>query len=349
VQSYESYLTSIAKDDTTATAAEKETFADSIMLKKVKLDIIVDSTGRYEFKNESSVDLNTMITSVQKDPNGNTVQENVLFKGIIESMGGNITSGSSITSQPLNVATHAASIDLYDSLGTKHSLRIEFRKESKDPLTGVTTWTWNATVPKPGELLGGESDPNKNMLIGKKITFNSDGSLKNFDLPSLTFTPNNGAKEKQIVKLNFGDVGKFGGITSFDGQSNTSGISQDGYPGGDLLGVRVDQTGTLIGSFSNGKANALAQVSMAKFTNSSGLSSEGGSLFSQTANSGNPIIGTAGTGGRGSIASSSLEMSNVDLSKALTQLIIIQRGYQANSKTITTSDQLLETLIGIKR
>ena len=264
-------------------------------------------------------------------------------------MGGNITSGSSITSQPLNVATHAASIDLYDSLGTKHSLRIEFRKESKDPLTGVTTWTWNATVPKPGELLGGESDPNKNMLIGKKITFNSDGSLKNFDLPSLTFTPNNGAKEKQIVKLNFGEVGKFGGITSFDGQSNTSGISQDGYPGGDLLGVRVDQTGTLIGSFSNGKANALAQVSMAKFTNSSGLSSEGGSLFSQTANSGNPIIGTAGTGGRGSIASSSLEMSNVDLSKALTQLIIVQRGYQANSKTITTSDQLLETLIGIKR
>ena len=88
---------------------------------------------------------------------------------------------------------------------------------------------------------------------------------------------------------------------------------------------------------------------MATFTNNGGLNSEGGNIFSQTANSGDPTIGSASTGGRGNVQASSLEMSNVDLSRSLTQLIVIQRGYQANSKTITTSDTMLETLIGLKR
>ncbi|MEO1954154.1 MAG: flagellar hook-basal body complex protein, partial [Campylobacterales bacterium] len=111
----------------------------------------------------------------------------------------------------------------------------------------------------------------------------------------------------------------------------------------------IDQSGTLVGSFSNGRSLGLAQVSMAKFTNNEGLSTEGGNLFNQTANSGEPIIGTAATSGRGFIQSSALEASNVDLSRSLTQLIIIQRGYQANGKTITTSDEMLQTLIGLKK
>jgi len=87
---------------------------------------------------------------------------------------------------------------------------------------------------------------------------------------------------------------------------------------------------------------------MAKFTNNGGLATEGGNIFVETANSGGPIIGTAATSGRGKITASALEGSNVDLSRALTQLIIIQRGFQANGKTITTSDQMLQTLIGLK-
>ena len=87
---------------------------------------------------------------------------------------------------------------------------------------------------------------------------------------------------------------------------------------------------------------------MAKFTNNEGLSADGGNVYTQSANSGDPIIGTAATAGRGFIQSAALEASNVDLSRALTQLIIIQRGYQANGKIITTSDQLLQTLIGLK-
>jgi len=137
-------------------------------------------------------------------------------------------------------------------------------------------------------------------------------------------------------------------MTSFDSYSSTSGISQDGFTGGDLVGIRIDQSGTVVGSFSNGRSFGLAQIAMAKFTNNEGLASEGGNVYIQTANSGDPIIGTAATSGRGFIQSSALEASNVDLSRALTQLIIIQRGYQANGKTITTSDQLLQTLIGLK-
>nr|MBP9613170.1 flagellar hook-basal body complex protein [Sulfurospirillum sp.] len=166
---------------------------------------------------------------------------------------------------------------------------------------------------------------------------------------NLTYTANNGSTPNQNIQLQFGTLGQFDGMTSFDRESNTSGISQDGYPGGDLGGIRVDETGTLIGSFTNGRSFGLAQVAMAKFTNNEGLESDGGNTFIQTSNSGDPVIGQAALGGRGFIQASSLEMSNVDLSRSLTQLIVIQRGYQANSKTITTSDQMLNTLLQLKQ
>jgi flagellar hook protein FlgE len=168
------------------------------------------------------------------------------------------------------------------------------------------------------------------------------------DPTTIAFSANNGSAPEQQVSLNFGSTNAFDGMTSFDALSSTSGISQDGFTGGDLVGIRIDQSGTLVGSFSNGRSFGLAQIGMAKFTNNEGLATEGGNIFIQTANSGDPIIGTAATSGRGFIQSAALEASNVDLSRALTQLIIIQRGFQANGKTITTSDQLLQTLIGLK-
>jgi len=150
------------------------------------------------------------------------------------------------------------------------------------------------------------------------------------------------------VRLSFGTANTFDGMTSFDSYSSTSGISQDGFAGGDLIGIRIDQSGTLVGSFTNGRSFGLAQIGMDKFTNNEGLSAAGENVYDQTANSGDPIIGIAASAGRRFIQSSALEASNVDLSHALTQLIIIQRGFQANGKTITTSNQLLETLIGLK-
>jgi len=253
-------------------------------------------------------------------------------------------SGGKAFSQSFNAATHSSSIDVFDSLGSKHTLRMEFRKTALDIATG-STWDMTISVPSPATIdTTAPFDEKKG-----SIRFNNDGSLATYNPPNISFSGNNGSAPDQQVSLSFGTANAFDGMTSFDNPSSTSGISQDGYTGGDLVGIRIDQSGTLVGSFSNGRSFGLAQIAMAKFTNNEGLSTEGGSVYIQTANSGDPIIGTAATAGRGFIQSSALEASNVDLSRALTQLIIIQRGFQANGKTITTSDQLLETLIGLKR
>jgi len=279
---------------------------------------------------------------------GGAIVPNVRFTSSMEALSTTITAGSpgEAFSQGFNAATHSSSIDVFDSLGSKHTLRMEFRKAGVNGTT--STWNTTITVDRPGEINTNTTISPSEQLRGA-IRFNSDGSFLDNTPQSIRFSANNGSEPGQAINLSFGSTDSFDGMTSFDSPSATSGISQDGYTGGDLVGIRIDQSGTLVGSFSNGRSFGLAQIAMAKFTNNEGLSTEGGSVYIQTANSGDPIIGTAATAGRGFIQSSALEASNVDLSRALTQLIIIQRGFQANGKTITTSDQLLETLIGLKR
>jgi len=310
--------------------------------------VTVTNEGKYEIQNPASGsddwDMNLAITSLTDPVNG--VSANEKFTSTMSALQGNLPIGNnSRISQTINAATHASSIDIFDSLGTKHTVRFEFRKIGYTA-EGGTQWSTIISVPEPGDINGGVNP--KNIVTGQ-ISFNSDGSLSSYTPTNLTYTANNGSAPNQNINLQFGTAGQFDGMTSFDATSNTSGISQDGYPGGDLNGIRVDETGTLIGSFTNGRSFGLAQVSMASFTNNVGLESDGGGVFIQTSNSGDPIIGQAATGKRGFIQASSLEMSNVDLSRSLTQLIIIQRGFQANSKTITTSDQMLNTLLQLKQ
>ncbi len=315
------------------------------------IEISVTKEGKFEISNpggsdDYDYDIDLKITGITANSvSGGGITESERFTRSMSSMNAVLPAGTTgkAFSQGFNAATHASSIDLFDSLGSKHTLRTEFRKTAVDTATG-STWAMTITVPEPGEI-------DTIAPLGEKkgtVRFNNDGSLSTYNPPSISFTGNNGSAPNQQVSLSFGTSNKFDGMTSFDNPSGTSGISQDGYTGGDLIGIRIDQSGTLVGSFSNGRSLGLAQVSMAKFTNNGGLSTEGGNIFNQTANSGEPIIGTAATSGRGFIQSSALEASNVDLSRALTQLIIIQRGYQANGKTITTSDQMLQTLIGLK-
>ena len=306
-----------------------------------------NNDGNFTNDNDDDYDVNIVVDSLIDA----STTENIRFTQSLQALSGALPKGSTGVrqSQALSVPTHSSSIDVFDSLGTKHTVKIDFRKESYNPTTG-STWKVMITVPEPGiiNIAGGSTGLPKNMVEGQ-VTFNADGSLSTFTPPSITYTANNGSAPNQTINLLVGTTNAFDGLTSFDSKSTTSGISQDGYTGGDLVGIRIDQSGTLVGSFSNGRSFGLAQVSMAKFANNEGLATEGGNLYSQTANSGDPIIGTAATGGRGFIQSSALEASNVDLSRSLTQLIIIQRGYQANGKTITTSDQLLQTLIGLKQ
>lgn len=296
------------------------------------------------FKNPNDYDLYISISSLTNA--ANNIGTNDKFMTSIAALQGTLTSGSGIrTSQGVYAASHASSIDVYDSLGSKHTVRFEFSKTGYTT-DGGTEWSILVSVPEPGNINLGSYPEN---IVTGTISFKSDGSLATFSPTNITYTANNGSTPNQNIELSFGTLGQFDGMTSFDAASNTSGISQDGYPGGDLAGIRVDETGTLIGSFTNGRSFGLAQVGMAKFTNNEGLESDGGNTFIQTSNSGDPIIGQAAVGGRGFIQASSLEMSNVDLSRSLTQLIVIQRGYQANSKTITTADQLLQTLLQLKQ
>lgn len=310
------------------------------------IEIKINEAGKFELTNPggSTEDyaINLKITSYITS----SVTENGSFTKNMSALNAALPvgSGGKALSQSFNAATHSASIDLFDSLGSKHTLRMEYRKTQLDIKTG-STWDMKISVPAPATI---DSSAPFNEKTGS-IRFNSNGSLKAFNPPNVSFSANNGSASDQQVSLKFGTSSQFDGMTSFDSASTTSGISQDGYTGGDLVGIRIDQSGTLVGSFSNGRSFGLAQVGMAKFTNNEGLSTEGGNVYAQSANSGDPIIGTAATAGRGFIQSSALEASNVDLSRALTQLIIIQRGFQANGKTITTSDQLLQTLIGLKQ
>ncbi len=314
------------------------------------VEVTVNERGKYVIDNSNqnaANDLNIVVSSIEDD---NTV-ENVRFTNAFQSLSGELPAKSTVSrvSQIINAATYASSIDIYDSLGTKHTVRFEFRKSGyKRDENGTkvgTVWDMKVSVPEPGDIKG-KVFPNE---VDGQITFNKDGSLSSYTPTSITYTANNGSAPNQIIDLKFGSAGDFDGLTSFDSRSNTASITQDGYQSGDLIGISIDESGMVIGNFSNGRNMSLAKIAMARFTNNSGLQSEGSSLFTETANSGAALIGEAALGGRGFIQSSALEMSNVDLSRSLTQLIVVQRGFQANSKTITTSDQMLNTLLQLKQ
>lgn len=314
--------------------------------------VSVDSSGKFNIYNPDSTGSNptpyNLNIGAYAITDSNTTA-NSTFNTNMQSISGALPAGSTSfrSSQAFEVPTSSSSIDIYDSLGSKHTVTMQFTKASASPTTG-STWDVMISVPSPAVINpgGGATGVPSNMVEGK-VTFNTDGSLATFTPSSLNFTANNGSTPNQNINLDVGTANGFNGVTSFNSTSTTTGISQDGYTGGDLKGITINQTGTLVGSFSNGKSFGLAQMAIATFANDGGLTSNGGNVYSQSANSGNPIIGVASTGSRGSIQASALESSNVDLSKSLTQLIVIQRGYQANAKTITTSNTMLQTLLGI--
>ncbi|HZL02603.1 MAG TPA: flagellar hook-basal body complex protein, partial [Cellulomonas sp.] len=138
-------------------------------------------------------------------------------------------------------------------------------------------------------------------------------------------------------------------VTGFAGVQTVAASTQDGHSAGTLQAFSLGADGTITGSFSNGLKQTVGRIALGNFTNPAGLEKAGGSLFRTTVNSGNAQVGAAGTGGRGGLAGGALEMSNVDLSSEFTNLIIAQRGFQANSRVITTSDELLQELVNLKR
>ncbi|EAJ2488779.1 flagellar hook protein FlgE [Campylobacter coli] len=330
-----------------------------------KVTITVSDDGRFTVSNakqDSQIPANALqnqaVTTTAKDLSFNVtaytdalgkVSTNDAFTKIFKAFDGVQTAGSQKKeSEQLKLSAFSAGLEIYDSLGSKHTLEVQFVKQSTTQ-DGGNEWQMIIRVPEPAEINTTGEGPT-NIIVGT-ARFNNDGSLASYTPRTINFSPNNGAAPNQQIKLSFGTSGSNDGLVSSNSASTLTGQATDGYTSGNLKpdAIRVDDKGNILGEFTNGKTFAVAKIAMASVANNSGLEEIGGNLFKVTANSGNIVVGEAGTGGRGEMKTAALEMSNVDLSRSLTELIIIQRGYQANSKTISTSDQMLQTLIQLKQ
>lgn len=326
--------------------------------------VVVTENGNFAISNAnetSTIPANAGANAATTDPKNmsfnitaysnkqGTVSTNDAFTKIFKAFDGPLVIGNQIKeSEQLKLSAFSAGLEIYDSLGSKHTLEVQFVKQSTTQ-DGGNEWQMIIRVPEPAEINTTGEGPT-NIIVGT-ARFNNDGSLASYTPRTINFSPNNGAAPNQQIKLSFGTSGSNDGLVSSNSASTLTGQATDGYTSGNLKpdAIRVDDKGNILGEFTNGKTFAVAKIAMASVANNSGLEEIGGNLFKVTANSGNIVVGEAGTGGRGEMKTSALEMSNVDLSRSLTELIIIQRGYQANSKTISTSDQMLQTLIQLKQ
>jgi len=237
-------------------------------------------------------------------------------------------------------STHTASISVYDAMGNDHTISMTF---TKDP-TAVNRWTWRAEATEPAQVTSGYTGAVTFDALGRLEMFAYDGGATSFQ-----FNPNTGATSPVDIELNPGALGGILGLSQFASASTAVASGQDGYPMGNLQDVSIDATGVITGFFTNGVSQTLAQISLASFNNPTGLLRRGDNMYEISGNSGNPVLGFAGTSNQSSITSGALESSNVDLAAEFTNMIIAQRGFQANSRVITTSDEMLQELVNLKR
>ena len=248
---------------------------------------------------------------------------------------------------PLNpdaTSNYATSETVYDSLGAAHHVEVFFRAQA------AGAWEYHAMV-DGGDLAGGVKGTLTEIGSGT-LTFNTDSALQSqTTTSSANFA---GATPAQVINFNFGDDIASGGTgmngtTQSAGQSAVSGLDVDGRAAGKLTDIAISDDGKIRGVFDNGDKIELAQVALADFANEEGLERTGDGLVVETETSGKPLIDVPGTGARGAVSAGALESSNVDLSTELVTLIAFQRAFQANAKTVTTADEMLQDVNNLKR
>jgi flagellar hook protein FlgE len=316
------------------------------------LFVLSDGNGQYY----------TRAGNFQIDASGNLVAgtSGKIVQGLTADASGNLTASTGIGNIQLNLGNkapaqattqvtltgnldvnaaigdqHTMSIRVYDSTGSAHNLQMVFTN------TGPGAWSWapsSSTAPVTPAGSG-------------TATFNPDGSLATFTYPgggaNITLTPAAGAPF--TVTINPGTVGGINGLSGFANPSNAVINSQNGFAAGDLVSISVDTHGIINGFFTNGVTRSLAQVALATFNNASGLSRNGDNLYTESANSGTAVIGFSGGTSSSVVTPSALESSNVDISTEFTDMIITQRGFQANAKVITTADEMLNDIVNLRR
>jgi flagellar hook protein FlgE len=239
----------------------------------------------------------------------------------------------------------SSATQVYDSTGKEHDAQVYFRKN------GTGDWEWHAMTDGSG-VAGGTAGTASEIGAGT-LTFDASGKLT-AETQTSTFTPA-GSTAAQPITFNFGDPLGTGtntgtaGVTQFTGASATSFASQDGFAAGDLSGIAVDSTGRVTGSFTNGEARVLGAVAVATVPAPDQLLRQSGNLYQITPGAGQMSAGMASEGGRGSLVAGALEQSNVDLAGQFVEMIAAQRNFQANSRTVTTADSLLQELMQMKR
>ncbi len=277
-------------------------------------------------------------------------------------MGVNLDANSTVPANawdpanPAGTSNFSSSVTVYDSLGNGHQVTVYFDK------TSTNTWDWHAMV-DGAEMDPAATDVNGNAPTGGQafegangtLTFTSDGALDDETAGAGGTWSFLGATADQPISIDFGEsiTGDGGtgldGTTNFASPSTTNAATQDGYAAGSVTGLNISATGMITGVFTNGQRRTLGQVAVASFKSEDGLQRAGQGLWVQTEASGEPLMGTASTGGRGAIVSGSLEQSNVDIGQEFVDLIAFQRGFQANSKVIQTADEMYGELVNMKR
>lgn len=299
-----------------------------------------------------------------KDPAKET--SNVLFACNLNKNTPEIQEGAS--ESDIAKGTWGTEQKIYDSFGNEHLLSVSFTK-----VPGVAN-SWQATVNVDSDNADftqtrvglGTTDGVQNTFIVNFDNYgqlasveDSSGNISNQDgeiVLQTSFTvpganaDENGNPYRQTFNINLGTIGSMKNtITQSASKSTTKAYSQDGYTLGYLDNFKIDSTGTITGVYSNGTNRVIGQLALATFSNDRGLEKAGDNTYAETNNSGQANIGESGVGGKGSLLAGALEMSNVDLSEQMTDMIVTQRGFQSNAKTIQTADTLLETVLSLKR
>jgi flagellar hook protein FlgE len=265
---------------------------------------------------DGSINPNGPVTDLSV-PYGDTVAPVASTTG---ALAGNLPSGNAA-----GTSVQTATI-MYDQQGDAHDVSYTFTKDGTDD--------WNLAVTVDGAPVA---------LSDSDVTFNPDGTMLNPAAPStVTFTPG-------IVGWPGPVTLDLSGIKQYGSPNTVSATAQNGFAMGSLESFSLGNDGTITGIYSNGLRQSIGQLSMASFNNPGGLEKAGNSSFRVGDNSGNAMVGQAGTGGRGVLNAGALEMSNVDLAEEFTGLIVAQRGFQANSRVITSSDEILQELVNLKR
>lgn len=245
------------------------------------------------------------------------------------------------TQEATDQKSFSMSTTVYDSLGGEHTVSFSFEK-----VPGLNEWIWTAGMDGGEDILGGGSG---------RARFSESGAISSFTFDDgssgLSFQPQATGQEgaaNVTLAINYGDIGALNGLTQFEGTGTLKSVA-DGYGTGTLVDFNIDQSGLITGVFSNDTSQAIAQIALATFSNADGLTREANNTYRRSGNSGEAIEIFAGAGNGVSLVTGALETSNVDLAREFTNLVVAQRAFQANSRVVTTADQVMQELVNLVR